>query len=107
MRRTRSKPPRRRRPCRTRKTALPWRSNATSSAAENEKAARGAGGLSSASSVYGLVAAAPVNSPRRDRGADHRRLILVEARHALAVQLRIGDRPAFLAHARLSEAHVG
>src|SRR5712692_9597772 len=53
-----------------------------------------------------LVTAAAV-AGRRDRGADHGWLILVEACDALCVELRIADRPAFLAHARLPEGPVG
>src|SRR5207248_10689939 len=42
-------------------------------------------------------------APRQAGGAHHR-LILVEARQAIGTQLRIADRPALPAHARLAEA---
>src|SRR2546430_17435489 len=42
-------------------------------------------------------------TPRQGGGAYHR-LILVEARQAIGTQLRIADRPALPAHARLAEA---
>src|SRR5437763_6698869 len=42
-------------------------------------------------------------APRQGGGAYHR-LILVEARQAIGTQLRIADRPALPAHARLAEA---
>src|SRR5438270_4600066 len=44
-------------------------------------------------------------TPRQGGGAYHR-LILVEARQAIGTQLRIADRPALPAHARLAEAGV-
>src|SRR5437764_13501840 len=40
----------------------------------------------------------------RQGGGSHHRLILVEARQAVGAQLRIADRPALPAHARLAEA---
>src|SRR5579862_4163695 len=92
-----------------RKTASPWRSNATSSAAKPSPERRGRPRAASRRQTANdrLVAAAPLNARRRDRGADHGRLILVEARHALVVQLRVVDAAAFLAHARLPEGPVG
>src|SRR5439155_10109687 len=103
-----SSAPRTRRPCRTKRTASRRRLNATSSAAaphrSKKEAARWAASSRQAAS-YSLVAGARIG-PRCPGRADHR-LELVEARQAAGMQLRIANRSAFRAHARLTESPVG
>src|SRR5437763_6423123 len=59
-------------------------------------------GRASSASLVARARRRPI-TPRQGGGAYHR-LILVEARQAIGTQLRIADRPALPAHARLAEA---
>src|SRR5256885_15750903 len=59
-------------------------------------------GRASSASLVARARSRPI-APRQGGGAHHR-LILVEARQAIGTQLRIADRPALPAHARLAEA---
>src|SRR5256885_8916647 len=59
-------------------------------------------GRASSASLVARARSRPI-TPRQGGGAYHR-LILVEARQAIGTQLRIADRPALPAHARLAEA---
>src|ERR1700740_625547 len=88
--------------------AGPRGSSATCSPADTKKRGRPGAASSQQHRKNGLVAGLPtMTQPRgRRRGAGHNGLVLLEARQALRVQLRIADRPAFPAHPRMPERKV-